>query len=99
MSRFGRAPVTLMQALWVLSPLAFDLHLSESQNDSVPLEHNFSLEFFSPFGVYMNWLNPSRGESVFTFAKALPGEVLFVQRSPYLLGLAAAPRWGFSSSS
>lgn len=42
--------------------LALDLHLFESQNCihcSVALGHIFSLEFFSPFGVYMNWLNPS----------------------------------------
>lgn len=43
----------------------------------------FPLNFFSPFGVYMNWLNPSRGESVFIFAEALPGEVLFAKRSPH----------------
>lgn len=80
-----------------MSPLALDCPFSEAQNSipcSVSLEHIyifFSLEFFSPFGVYMNWLNLSRGESMFIFAEALPGEVLFVQRSPHLLGLAAAP--------
>lgn len=37
----------------------------------------FPLNFFLS-GVYMNWLNPSRGESVFIFAEAPPGEVLFV---------------------
>ena len=41
----------------------------------------------------MNWLNPSRGESVFIFAEALPREVLFVQRSPHPWGLAAALHW------
>ena len=88
--------VASLQAQRVLSPLALDLPLSESQDPASSCWSIFfplSFFFFPPFSVYMNWLNPSRGESVFIFAEALPREVLFVQRSPHPWGLAAALHW------
>lgn len=81
MCRSGIAPVTPVQTQGVLSRLALELPPFESQNyilRSVPWSIFFPLNFFSLFSVYMNCLNPSRGESMFIFAEALPGEVLFV---------------------